>query len=101
MPVAMDALTKHLRAHVAGLTYDDIHARAAHGMKVRLVDTIGWTHVLLEQRRALARRTRLAYRERAERWHPVFLLPRATVPGSRFLSRHDTTVIGALALSSP
>ncbi len=41
MPVAMDALTEHLSAYVAGLTYDDIPARAAHGVKVRLVDTIG------------------------------------------------------------
>ncbi len=41
MPSAMDALTEHLSAYVAGLTYDDIPAPAAHGMKVRLVDTIG------------------------------------------------------------
>lgn len=37
----MDALTEHLSSYVAGLTYDDIPAEAIHGMKVRLVDTIG------------------------------------------------------------
>ena len=37
----MDALTEHLSSYVAGLAYDDIPAEAAHGMKVRLVDTIG------------------------------------------------------------
>ena len=37
----MDALTEHLSSYVAGLAYSDIPARAAHGMKVRLIDTIG------------------------------------------------------------
>ena len=37
----MDALTEHLSSYVAGLAYDDIPADAVHGMKVRLVDTIG------------------------------------------------------------
>ena len=37
----MDALTEHLSSYVAGLAYGDIPARAAHGMKVRLIDTIG------------------------------------------------------------
>lgn len=37
----MDALTEHLSSYVAGLGYDDIPTDAAHGMKVRLVDTIG------------------------------------------------------------
>ncbi|MYK35809.1 MAG: MmgE/PrpD family protein, partial [Chloroflexi bacterium] len=37
----MDALTEHLSSYVAGLAYDDIPADAVHGMKVRLVDSIG------------------------------------------------------------
>ena len=37
----MDALTEHLGSYVAGLRYDDIPPDAVHGMKVRLVDTIG------------------------------------------------------------
>ena len=41
MPVAMDELTGHLSRYVAGLAYDDIPAEAVHGMKVRLIDTIG------------------------------------------------------------
>ena len=37
----MDALTEHLSSYVAGLAYEDIPSEAVHGMKVRLVDTIG------------------------------------------------------------
>ncbi len=37
----MDALTEHLSSYVAGLAYNDIPAGAVHGMKVRVVDTIG------------------------------------------------------------
>ncbi len=37
----MDALTQRLSDYVARLTFDDIPEQALHGMKARLVDTIG------------------------------------------------------------